>query len=85
MPAVTKTKKRSLTAVASREPSYAPPFYTPAAGKKALEALASELDSLTEAELVTVRMDVEAATCAALGVVGFVSSPDVRALRAAAP
>lgn len=84
MPAVTKTKKRSLTAVASREPSYAPPFYTPA-GKKALEALASELDSLTEAELVTVRMDVEAATYAALGVVGFVSSPDVRALRAAAP
>ncbi|KYF92723.1 hypothetical protein BE17_33610 [Sorangium cellulosum] len=82
---MTKTKKRSLTAVASREPSYAPPLYTPAAGKKALEALASELDSLTEAELVTVRMDVEAATYAALGVVGFVSSPDVRARFARLP
>ncbi|XXT15175.1 hypothetical protein WME94_33490 [Sorangium sp. So ce429] len=85
MPAVTKTKKRSLTAVASGEPSYAPPIYTPAAGKKALDALASELDGLTEAELVTVRMDVEAATYAALGVVGFVSSPDVRARFARLP
>ncbi|WP_437730264.1 hypothetical protein [Sorangium sp. So ce1335] len=84
MPAATKTKKRSLTA-ASGEPSYTPPIYDPAAGKKAIEALASQLDGLSEAELVTVRMDVEAATYAALGVVGFVSSPDVRARFARLP
>lgn len=85
MPAVTKSKKRSVTAAASGEPSYAPPIYDPAAGKKALEALAPELDRLAEAELTTVRMDVEAATYAALGVVGFVSSPDVRARFARLP
>ncbi|WP_437806579.1 hypothetical protein [Sorangium sp. So ce1078] len=85
MPAVTKTKKRSLTVAASGEPSYAPPIYTPAAGKKAIEALAPALEGLSEAELVTVRMDVEAATYAALGVVGFVSSPDVRARFARLP
>ncbi|WP_437949720.1 hypothetical protein WME98_02025 [Sorangium sp. So ce296] len=85
MPAAMKTKKRSLTAVASGEPPYAPPIYTPLAGKKALEALAPALDGLAEAELVTVRMDVEAATYAALGVVGFVSSPDVRARFARLP
>ena len=85
MPAVTKSKKRSVTAAASGEPSYAPPIYDPAAGKKALEALAPELDRLAEAELITVRVDVEAATYAALGVVGFVSSPDVRARFARLP
>ena len=85
MPAVTKSKKRSVTAAAAGEPSYAPPIYDPAAGKKALEALAPELDRLAEAELITVRVDVEAATYAALGVVGFVSSPDVRARFARLP
>ncbi|AUX24164.1 hypothetical protein SOCEGT47_047010 [Sorangium cellulosum] len=83
MPAVTKTttktKKSPLTSAALFEPSYAPPLYDPGAGKKALDELAPALDELSEAELVTVRMDVEAATYAALGVVGFVSSPDVRA------
>ncbi|WP_437739437.1 hypothetical protein WMF39_27310 [Sorangium sp. So ce1504] len=85
MPAVTKSKKRSATAAASGEPSYAPPIYDPAAGKKALEALAPALDRLSEPELITVRIDVEAATYAALGVVGFVSSPDVRARFARLP
>ncbi|WP_437669492.1 hypothetical protein [Sorangium sp. So ce131] len=85
MPAVTKTKKGSVTAAAAGEPQYAPPIYTPLAGRKALEALAPELDRLSEAELVTVKMDVEAATYAALGVAGFVSSPDVRARFARLP
>ncbi|WP_437643827.1 hypothetical protein [Sorangium sp. So ce362] len=85
MPAVTKSKKCSVIAAASGEPSYAPPIYDPAAGKKAIAALAPELERLAEAELVTVRMDVEAATYAALGVVGFVSSPDVRARFARLP
>ncbi|WP_437326127.1 hypothetical protein [Sorangium sp. So ce381] len=79
MPAVTKSKKRSAAAMPAGETTYPSPIYSPAAGKKAIEALAAELDRLAEADLVTVRLDVEAATVAALGVVGFVSSPDVRA------
>lgn len=87
MPAVTKTKtkKSPLISTALFEPSYAPPLYDPAAGKKALDALAPALYGLVEAELVSVSLDVEAATYAALGVVGFVASPAVRARFARLP
>ncbi|WP_437943548.1 hypothetical protein WMF27_42630 [Sorangium sp. So ce281] len=85
MPAVIKSKKRSAAAMPAGEPTYPSPIYSPAIGKKALEALAPALDRLAEADLVTVRLDVEAATYAALGVAGFVSSPDVRARFALLP
>lgn len=59
--------------------SYAPPVYDPAAGKQALEALGAELAALGDAEIGNLRVDVEAATYAALGVAGFIGAPEVKA------
>jgi len=58
---------------------YAPPVYSPAASKQALEALGPDLAAIPDAEIGNLRMDVEAATYAALGVAGFVGAPEVKA------
>ncbi len=71
------TTKRTLSSIIE-EPSFPPPIYDPAAGKKALDALAPALDALDEADFITVKVDVEAAIYAALGVVGFVTAKEVR-------
>jgi len=57
--------------------AYEPPAYHPDAGKKALLALTADLDALAESDFVTLKIDVEAATYAALGVAGFVADPHV--------
>ena len=64
---------------------YAPPVYSPAAGKEALEALGPDLAAIPDAEIGNLRMDVEAATYAALGVAGFVGAPEVKARFAGLP
>lgn len=64
---------------------YAPPVYSPAAGIEALEALESELVNIPDADLGNLRVDVEAATYAALGVAGFVAAPEVNARFAKLP
>ncbi len=64
---------------------YEPPAYHPDAGKSALLALTAELDALTESDFVTVKLDVEAATYAALGVAGFIADPEVHARFARLP
>jgi hypothetical protein len=76
MPAATTRKTKNASPL--DQPSYTPPLYDPAAGKQALEELGPAIDAVAEAEIVTIRVDIEAATYAALGVVGFVTSPDVR-------
>src|SRR5690349_19197720 len=81
----TATKKHPLTIAAPEEPSHTPPVYDPAAGKRALDALAPVLDDIAEADLAITKIDVEAATYAALGVVGFVTSPEIRARFARLP
>ncbi|MEZ4298991.1 MAG: hypothetical protein R3B70_28845 [Polyangiaceae bacterium] len=64
---------------------YAPPVYSPAAGKKALAALGPEMAAISDAALGNLRLDVEAATFAALGVAGFVGAPEVKARFLALP
>ena len=64
---------------------YEPPTYHPDAGKKALHDLTAELDAFSEADFVTVKVDVEAATYAALGVAGFIADPQVHARFARLP
>jgi hypothetical protein len=78
-------KKKVKTPPIPEDPAYTPPTYGPAAGKRALDALGPELDAIAEAQLVTAKVDVETATYAALGVVGFVSSAGVRARFARLP
>ena len=56
----------------------APPVYSPAAGKKALAALAPVLAAIDPADFVSLKLDVETATFAALGVAGFLADPKVR-------
>ncbi len=70
---------------ADGQPSYAPPVYSPAAGKNALEALGSELRAFGDAEIGNLKVDVEAATYVALGVAGFVGAPEVKARFARLP
>jgi hypothetical protein len=70
---------------AAEEPSGAPPLYSRAAGKEALAAIAPALDRIDGTQTATVRVDVQIATYAALGVVGFVSSLEVRRRFAALP
>lgn len=92
--ATTKTSKKStpkpvtspppLTRPAPGEP-YPPPVYSPAAGKAALTALGPELAAIADTDLGNLRVDVEAATYAALGVAGFVGAPDVQARFARLP
>ena len=65
--------------------SYAPPVYSPTAGKQALRTLKPHLAALPEAELGNLKVDVEAATYAALGVAGFVGAPEVKARFARLP
>lgn len=94
--ATTKTSKKStpksptspqpLTKPAPGQPfPYAPPVYSPEAGKAALEALGPDLAAIADADLGNLRVDVEAATYAALGVAGFVGAPDVQARFARLP
>ena len=89
MPAITmkktKTKTKPAPVLALEAPSYTPPLYDPAAGEAALDALGPTLADLSEGEMITVNLDVEVATYAALGVVGFVSDADVRARFAQLP
>jgi hypothetical protein len=85
MPTTTKTQKGSALAATSEAPTCEPPAYDPAAGREALDALAPALDALVEADFVTLRVDIETATYAALGVVGFVTSPEVHARFALLP
>lgn len=63
----------------------APPVYTPAAGKKALAAIAPAIAALSPDDLAPVKLDVETATYAALGVAGFVTEPRARARFASLP
>lgn len=70
---------------AGQRSSYAPPVYSPAAGKQALKALGPHLAALGDAETGTLKVDVEAATYAALGVAGFVGAPEVLARFARLP
>lgn len=78
-----KTSKKPQ--ITPQTPTHSPPIYGPAAGKKALEALAPALEAIPEREIVTLRVDVEAATYAALGVAGFLASPQVQARFARLP
>ncbi len=83
------TKKARTTApvIAATQnlATYEPPIYHPDAGKKALQGLTTQLDTLTEADLVTLKLDVEAATYAALGVAGFIADPGIHARFARLP
>ena len=63
----------------------APPVYSPAAGKKALAALAPALAAVDPADFVSLKLDVETATFAALGVAGFLADPKVRGRFASLP
>ena len=78
------TSPQPLTRPAPGEP-YAPPVYNPVAGKAALAALGPELATIADAQLGNLRVDVEAATYAALGVAGFVGAPEVKARFARLP
>lgn len=68
-----------VTSVTPLSATYEPPVYHPDAGKKALAALTPELDALAASDFTTLKLDVEAATFAALGVAGFVADPVVHA------
>jgi hypothetical protein len=81
-----KTKTRApVTAVTSKLVTYEPPTYHPDAGKKALQGLTAQLDALAETDFVTLKVDVEAATYAALGVAGFIADPAIHARFARLP
>ena len=82
-----KSRKANIpaSALAHQAPNYEPPTYHPDAGKKALLALTAELDAFFEAEFVTIKVDVEAATYAALGVAGFIADPHIHARFARLP
>ena len=81
-----KSKKPSPPApVTQQSAPYEPPTYDPDTGKKALLALTADLDALAESDFVTVKLDVEAATYAALGVAGFVADAKVHARFASLP
>jgi hypothetical protein len=69
------TMNTAIVSVA-QEPSYPPPHYSRAAGKEALAAITPALDGIDGT--VTIRVDIQIATYTALGVVGFVTSPEVR-------
>lgn len=72
-------KKQNAASTSMNEDAlYTPPLYNPTAGKKAFDAIADDINAVQAAERVTTKIDVEAATYAALGVVGFVTSKDVR-------
>lgn len=62
-----------------------PPVYHPEEGKKALAALAPVLAAIPDEGLVTIRVDVETAVYAALGVSGLVQSTPVHARFARLP
>lgn len=62
-----------------------PAKYNQDEGRKALTALGPVLAKIKDSELVTVRVDVETAMLACLGVAGFVQSPEVRARFARLP
>lgn len=81
------SKKATNAAPAATSPTtpYEPPTYHPDAGKKALLSLTADLDALTESDFVTLKIDVEAATYAALGVAGFIADPAVHARFARLP
>ncbi len=77
---MSKSKNASPPApVKQPSATYEPPAYHPDAGKDALLALTAALDALAESDFVTIKLDVEAATYAALGVAGFVADPEVHA------
>lgn len=74
-----------VTAVTLKLVTYEPPTYHPDAGKKALQALTAQLDALADSDFVTLKVDVEAATYAALGVAGFLADPHIHARFARLP
>jgi hypothetical protein len=81
-----KTKTPApVAAVTPQLATYEPPVYHPDAGKKALQALTPQLDALAESDFVSLRIDVEAATYAALGVAGFIAAPHIHARFARLP
>src|SRR4051812_45712574 len=81
----TAIMKAPLIPTSPEEPRSTETVYHPDAGKKAFAALLPALDNIAEADFVTAKVDVEAATFAVLGVVGLVTSPDVRARFARQP
>jgi hypothetical protein len=86
---MTKPKTASpptpITTPSTPSTPYEPPAYHPDAGKKALLALTADLDALAEGDFVTIKLDVEAATYAALSVAGFLAAPEVHARFASLP
>jgi hypothetical protein len=84
---MSKSKRANSPAPAAKKQTakYEPPTYHPDAGKKALLALTTELDAFAESDLTTLKVDVEAATYAALGVAGFIADPLVHARFARLP
>lgn len=86
---MSRTKKAKppapVAAVTPQLATYEPPTYHPDAGKKALQALTPRLDALAESDFVTLKVDVEAATYAALGVAGFIAAPHIHARFARLP
>lgn len=76
MPKNRKNPRIATTAIHAGEAS---PFaYTPDEGRKALTLLRATLDAIPEEEVEVIRIDVEAAAYAALGVARFVQSAEVR-------
>src|SRR5262249_38296358 len=65
-------KKPVLAAPLPRETQ--PSLYTPAAGKAAFESLAAERKALRPEQLVSTRVDIEAAALAALAIHAFATS-----------
>jgi hypothetical protein len=82
---MSKNAAKPAPAAAPPVTHYAPPTYHPDAGKKALLALTADLDALPPTDFVTLKIDVEAATYAALGVAGFIADPAVHARFARLP
>lgn len=90
-PTTPKTSKTSAATKSSKSPTvqktpdldtpvvYTPPRYDPAEGKKALGELRPALKAISKDRLASVRVNVESATVVALGVAGFVTSPEVLA------
>lgn len=80
-----RNRRPTPAPVSPPAPTGAPRLYDPDQGKAALAVLAPTLDAIPEATFVTLRVDVEAATYAALGVAAFVAAPDVHARFASLP